>query len=260
MKVLIIGDIVGAPGRKIAEKYITKNKYEYDLIIINGENSASGKGITKGIANDFFNLGVDVITTGNHVWDKKEIVEYLQENNNIIRPYNYPSCVPGFGYTMVKSKKGDKVAVVSLQGRTFMNAIDCPFTKGKELIEELKKETNIIIIDFHAEATSEKIGLGWYLDGNISMLFGTHTHVQTADERILAKGTGFITDIGMTGGTDGVIGTKKESVIERFLTGLPQKFEVEDENVRLNGIKIELDRITGKCISIERINISETEV
>ena len=260
MKILIIGDIVGSPGREVLEEYIPKKKSEYDFIIVNGENAASGKGITPEIAESFFKLGVDVITSGNHIWDKKEINTYLDGTNRLLRPYNYPKGVSGQGYCIAKNKKGQKIAVVSLQGRTFMPAIDCPFVLGKELVEKLRAETKYIVVDFHAEATSEKIALARYLDGKISMFFGTHTHVQTADEKILPEGTGFISDVGMTGSDNGIIGTKSDPVITRFLTGLPQRFEVESGNVRLNGISVELDDETGECSSITRINIGEAEI
>ncbi len=260
MKILVIGDIVGSPGRDALSSYISKKRKEYDFIIVNGENSASGKGITGKIADEFFCWGIDVITSGNHIWDKREIYTYIEGNERLLRPHNYPQGVPGKGYTIQKSSKGEKVAVVSLQGRIFMNPIDCPFKLGKELIEEIRKETKFIIIDFHAEATSEKIALGKYLDGKISLLYGTHTHVQTADEKILPEGTGYITDVGMTGSDSGVIGTQIECVLPRFLTGMPQKFEIAEGNVRLNGISVVLDDETGDCVSIERINIGDAEL
>lgn len=260
MKILIIGDVVGSAGRDVLQMYIPKKINEYDFIIVNGENAASGKGITPEIAEGFFKLGVDVITSGNHIWDKKEILTYLDGNERILRPYNYPKGVPGHGATVVKTKKGISVGVISLQGRTFMPPIDCPFVQGEEIVKELRNKTKFIIIDFHAEATSEKIALGRYLDGKISLLFGTHTHVQTADEKILPEGTGFISDVGMTGSDNGVIGTKKEGVIAKFLTGLPQKFEIESGNVRLNGISVVLDDETGECLAIERINVGEAEI
>lgn len=259
MKILIIGDVVGNPGRTALSGYLSRKKREYDFVIVNGENSAAGKGITPAIADEFLAWGVDVITGGNHMWDKKEVYTYLDGTDRVLRPYNYPAGVPGIGYTIQKNSRGQKVGVVSLQGRVFMNPVECPFRMGKEIVEEMRKETKFIIVDFHAEATSEKIALGKYLDGKASLVFGTHTHVQTADEKILTEGTGYISDIGMTGSDNGIIGTKAEPVIARFLTGLPSKFEVEDGNVRINGISVVIDDETGECISIERINVGEAE-
>ncbi|MBC2856463.1 MAG: TIGR00282 family metallophosphoesterase [Cetobacterium sp.] len=260
MKVLVIGDIVGNPGRKALKGYLDKNKNNYDFIIVNGENSAAGFGITGKLADEMLSWGVDVITGGNHIWDKKEIYEYLDRSDRILRPYNYPNGVPGFGYTIKKDKKGNKVAVISLQGRVFMTPIDCPFTKVNELIEEVRKECKIIIIDFHAEATSEKIALGKYLDGKATLVYGTHTHIQTADNKILSEGTGYITDIGMTGSDNGIIGMKSESIIPKFLTSLPQRFEIAEGNERVNGISVEIDEEVGECTRIDRINLSLLEL
>lgn len=260
MKILVVGDVVGNPGRTILKKYLDRNKNKYDFIIVNGENAAAGFGITGKIADEFISWGCDVITSGNHIWDKKDIYEYLDKSDRLLRPYNYPAGVPGNGYTIVKDKKGNKIAVVSLQGRVFMPPIDCPFTKAKELIEEIRKETRNIIVDFHAEATSEKIALGRYLDGKVSVVYGTHTHIQTADNKILADGTGYITDAGMTGSDNGVIGMSAESIIPKFITSLPQKFEIAEGNERLNGLEIELDTETGECTSIERINLSVLQI
>ncbi len=260
MKILVIGDIVASTGREIMKKYINKTRLDYDFIIVNGENSASGFGITPKIADEFFELGINVITGGNHSWDKKDIYTYLDGNEKLLRPANFPDGVSGVGYTIQKDRKDRKIAVISLQGRVFMNPIDCPFKKASEIIEKVKSETKFIIIDFHAEATSEKIAFAKYLDGKASLVFGTHTHVQTADEKILNDGTGYITDVGMTGSDDGVIGTQKEIIINRFLTGLPQKFEMASENLRLNGISVELDDDTGECLSITRINVGENQI
>lgn len=260
MKILVIGDIVAATGREIMEKYIDKTRLDYDFIVVNGENSAAGFGITSKIADEFFEMGINVITGGNHSWDKKDIYTYLDGNEKLLRPANFPEGVPGVGYTIQPDRKGRKVAVISLQGRVFMNPIDCPFKKAAEIIEKIKGETKFIIIDFHAEATSEKIAFAKYLDGKASLIFGTHTHVQTADEKILNEGTGYITDVGMTGSDEGVIGTKKEIIINRFLTGLPQKFEMSSESLRVNGLSVELDDETGECISITRINVGESQI
>lgn len=259
MKVLVVGDIVGRPGRNTLQVFLEKYKNNYDFIIVNGENSAAGFGITIKIADEFLFWGIDVISGGNHSWDKKEIYEYMNNSDRILRPANYPEGVYGKGYTILEDKKGNKIALISLQGRVFMNAVDCPFRTAKKLIDEISKITKNIIVDFHAEATSEKIALGKYLDGDISLFYGTHTHVQTADERILNNGTGYISDVGMTGSQNGVIGTNLETIINKFLTSLPQKFEVAEGDEQLCGIEVEIDEKTGKCQKIERIKWSENE-
>ena len=261
MKVLVVGDVVGEPGRKTLYAYLDKMKDKYDFVIVNGENSAGGFGITTKIADEFFAKGVDVITSGNHIWDKKEIYTYLDGNPRILRPLNYPKgMVPGNGYVTVESKKGVKVTVISAQGRVFMPPIDCPFTRIAEVLDDIRRESKIIIVDFHAEATSEKIALGKYLDGKISALYGTHTHVQTADETILLEGTGYISDAGMTGSTNGIIGMSAENIIPKFLSALPQRFEVVKGNERFNGLSIVIDEETGECEEIERINMSLQQI
>lgn len=259
MKVLIIGDVMGKPGRDAMKEFLDKKKNDYDFVIVNGENAAAGFGITPKIADEFFELGVDVITSGNHIWDKKELYPYLNENRNILRPLNYPKGVPGFGYTIKENGKGDKIAVINIQGRVFMPEVDSPFQRIEEAIEEIKKETKNIIVDFHAEATSEKLAMGWYLDGRVSAVYGTHTHVQTADERILEKGTGFINDVGMTGSHDSIIGMTIETVLPKFLTSLPSRFEVATGNVKVNGIELHIDK-EGSCKEINRINVSIEEL
>lgn len=256
MKILIVGDIVGRPGRNTLNAYLEKYKNNYDFIIVNGENAAAGFGITEKIAEEFFSWGVDVITGGNHSWDKKEIYEYLDSSNSILRPYNYPEGVAGKGYT-IKEVNGNKIAVISLQGRVFMNSVDCPFKAIKKIIKELENITKNIIVDFHAEATSEKIALARYISGEVSLVYGTHTHVQTADERIFENGTAYISDIGMTGSQNGVIGVESEVVIKKFLTSLPQKFEIAEGDEYLNGLEIDLDEKNGKVKKINRINWSK---
>lgn len=261
MKILVVGDIVGRPGRDTLKLFLEKNRNKYDFIAVNGENSAAGFGLTSKIADQLFEWGCDVITSGNHIWDKKELYEYLDKSDKVLRPANYPDeNTPGKGYTILKDRKGNKIGVISIQGRVFMMPIDCPFKKVKEIIEEIKKETKFIIVDFHAEATSEKIAMGWYLDGMASLVYGTHTHIQTADERILPEGTGYITDLGMTGSESGVIGMKVESVLPKFLNSLPQRFEVAEGSERICGIEVELDEETGECVSIERISRTLTEI
>jgi metallophosphoesterase (TIGR00282 family) len=229
-------------------------KYNPDFVIVNGENAAGGFGITPDIADKFFSIGVDVITSGNHIWQHKDIYPYLNRKKEILRPANYPDEVPGKGFCIVK--KGDiKLGVVNVLGRIFMDAIDCPFRAAKRCVDEIKKETNIIAVDFHAEATSEKNAMGYYLDGEVTCVFGTHTHVQTADESILNKGTAYITDIGMVGPKDSVIGMDKEKVIERFLTLPPSRFEVAEKKIELDGILITSNTSTGLATEIKRINL-----
>ncbi len=260
MKIFIAGDIIGKPGRTILEKYLKKNINKYEFVIVNGENSASGFGITEKIAEDFFDIGIDVITSGNHIWDRKDVYDYLNMEHRLLRPLNYPIGVPGNGYGIYTSKSGIKVGVINLQGRVFMSEIDSPFQRVTPILKEIQKECKIVIVDFHAEATSEKMAMGWYLDGKTSLVFGTHTHVMTADNRILNKGTGYITDVGMTGGSDSVIGTNKERVIEKFLNGLPARFEVSEEAIRINGIEAEVDEETGLCLEIKRVDLGLDEI
>lgn len=251
MKILLIGDIVGKPGRRIVKELlpIIKQKHNIDFIIANGENIAGGSGVTEKTLDElFYDAGVDVITTGDHIWKKRETQKFIDNYDNLVRPLNYPEGVPGKGSVITNG-----IAVISLLGRIFMNPIDCPFRIVEKEIEKIKEKTNIIIIDFHAEATSEKIAMGWFLDGRVTAVVGTHTHVQTADERILNKGTAYITDMGMTGSMDSVIGRTKDAVIQKFLTQLPVKFEVATEDVRLNGVLIEIDEKSGKAVNIERI-------
>ncbi|WP_186577400.1 TIGR00282 family metallophosphoesterase [Aquibacillus kalidii] len=259
MKILFIGDVVGSPGRDMVQNYLSKlkQKYQPHITIINGENAAAGKGITEKIYKQLLEWGAQVITMGNHTWDKKEIFEFIDDAKNMIRPANFPEGTPGKGLTFVKSN-GVEIAVINLQGRTFMPPSDDPFRKADELIEEAKKRTNIIFVDFHAEATSEKQALGWYLDGRVSAVVGTHTHTQTADERILPKGSAYITEVGMTGPYDGILGTDREAVIKKFLTNLPVRFEVAKEGrTQLNGFLVDINKDTGVAKSVERIMIND---
>jgi 2',3'-cyclic-nucleotide 2'-phosphodiesterase len=258
MKIMFIGDIVGSPGRDIWKQYAArlKSKYKPGLTIVNGENAAAGKGITKKIYHELLEAGADILTMGNHTWDKKEIFDFVSEADKMVRPANFPPGVPGEGLRYIKSGK-KKVAVINLQGRTFMPPIDCPFQKADELVAAAEKETSIIFVDFHAEATSEKQAMAWYLNGRVSAVIGTHTHVPTADNRILDKGTAYMSDAGMTGPHNGILGMDREVIINRFLTGLPGRFEVTDGPVQLNGIVVEIDDTTGRSTSIQRIHISE---
>lgn len=255
MKILFIGDIVGSPGRKAIKELIPKikKKEKIEFVIANGENAAGGSGITPRLAEELFDSGVDVLTSGDHIWKKKEIFELLDSQDNILRPANYPPGVYGTGASVVKAKNNTQVGIINLVGRVFMEAVECPFRKASEEIETLKKKTKIIIVDIHAEATSEKIALGWYLDGQVSAIIGTHTHVQTADEKILPQGTAYITDAGMTGPHDSVIGRNKEHILARFLTQLPTRFEMAEDDIQLNGVIVDVDPKTGKASSITRI-------
>ncbi|WP_330949001.1 TIGR00282 family metallophosphoesterase [Virgibacillus sp. MG-45] len=259
MKILFIGDVVGSPGREMVKEYLPrlKEKYKPNMTIINGENAASGKGITEKIYKQFLEWGAQVITMGNHTWDKKEIFEFIEDAKYMIRPANFPENNPGKGIVFI-NVNGTEVAVINLQGRTFLLPNEDPFIVADQLIEQAKKRTNIIFIDFHAEATSEKQAMGWYVDGRVSAVVGTHTHTQTADERILSNGTAYITDAGMTGPYDAILGVKKEAVLKRFQTNLPVRFEI-DENGRaqLNGIIATIDNKTGRAVDIKRILINE---
>jgi 2',3'-cyclic-nucleotide 2'-phosphodiesterase len=249
LTVLFIGDVIGKPGREAAVRFL--KTVNADFKIINGENMAGGLGITPGLADEMLSAGIDAITTGNHVWKKKEIIPYLMGEQRVIRPLNYPEGTPGFGFTLL-TKNGRQLYVANIEGRTFMNPLLCPFRAMEEFLGS-KKEGIPVIVDFHAEATSEKIAMGWFLDGKVASVVGTHTHVQTADERILPHGTGYITDVGMTGSADSVIGMDKEAILERFLTQLPQKYEVAKGNVEVQGVRITIDRTTNACLRIERL-------
>ncbi len=255
MKILFLGDIVGKPGREIIQNVLLdfRKKEGIDFAVVNGENAAGGSGITPSIADQLLNDGIDVITSGDHIWKKKEVYDYLDNSKRLLRPANYPEGVPGNGSTVVDAGDGRKVAVINLVGRVFMDAVDCPFVRAREEVKKVSKETPIIIVDMHAEATSEKIAMGWYLDGLVSAVVGSHTHVQTADEEVLPQGTAYITDSGMTGPHDSVIGRKKEAIIERFVTQLPTRFEVAGEDLRMNGVIVDVDDNTGKASYIKRI-------
>ncbi|AOM83119.1 TIGR00282 family metallophosphoesterase [Salisediminibacterium beveridgei] len=258
MKILFIGDVVGSPGRGALKEYLPKlkSKYRPDVTIVNAENSASGKGLTKKIYHELITTGADLLTMGNHMWDKKEIFDFIDDVDNLARPVNFPKNNPGKGY-VIKTCNGKKIAVINAQGRTFMQAIDCPFETLDDLVDELRKETKHIFIDFHAEATSEKLAMSWFLDGRVTAVAGTHTHVPTADERILPQGTAHITDTGMTGPYDGILGMEKDTIINRFRNGLPARFEVTTGRTQLNGLFIESDQQTGLARSIKRIQIND---
>ncbi|MBD3414036.1 MAG: TIGR00282 family metallophosphoesterase [Candidatus Aminicenantes bacterium] len=256
MRLLFFGDIIGRPGRKILKEHLPylKERYKPSLIAANGENAAGGIGLTEKVGKELL-LKVHVLTSGNHIWDKKEVLDYLDREPKLIRPANYPSPSPGRGSCIVEDLNGYKVAFLNLQGRVFMEPIDCPFRKADQEIDVIQKTTSTVIVDFHAEATSEKQALGWYLDGKVSAVLGTHTHVPTADEKILPQGTAYITDIGMVGGYHSVIGIKREQAVDRFLTSRPQRFGPSKEGYILNAVCIEIDPQTGKSLGIERIKM-----
>ena len=257
MRILFIGDIVGKAGRQAIEGVLEKvvADYKIEFTIANGENAAGGMGITPSIAIEILDQGVDVLTSGNHIWAKKEIVPFLDEELRILRPANYPPKVPGRGSGIFHSRNGQRLGVLNLEGRVFMRHLDCPFRIGEKEVELLRKETNIILVDFHAEATSEKMAMGWFLNGKASAVLGTHTHVQTSDERVLNEGMAYITDVGMTGPLDSVIGIRKQIAVERLLTQIPWKFDVATEEIELQGVMVDVDSNTGKSQDIKRIRI-----
>jgi len=254
LKILFVGDIVGNSGRKMAKSTVKtyKEKGLFDCCIANAENAAGGKGITHAITKELFESGVDIITLGNHTFAKKEIKTFLDDEYGIIRPANFPSGVPGKGSVIFEGEYGN-IGIINLMGRIYMESIDCPFKAADREIEYLRSFTNLIIIDMHAEATSEKCALAWYVDGRVSCVIGTHTHVQTSDERILPCGTGFITDVGMTGPYEGIIGVDKDIIVNKFITHMPAKFEIAKGAVQFNGIIVDIDEKSGKTISMERI-------
>jgi hypothetical protein len=232
---------------------------EIDIVIANCENAAAGFGVTREIVEELYDAHIDILTSGNHIWDKKEVLEFIDDYETLLRPANYPATVPGKGAVLVPTAAGDYVGVLNLAGRIFMAPIDCPFVEAKRAVARMKEKTNVIIVDIHAEATSEKKALGWYLDGEVSAVLGTHTHVQTADDEILPRGTAYISDVGMTGPFDSVIGIKKDTIIDRFLTQIPNKFDVAKGDIRLQAVLLDVDSITGKASAIERISIKLKE-
>lgn len=262
MNILFIGDIVGRPGREIVRKGLAalSTHHEADLVIANAENAAAGFGITKDIGDALLDWGIHVMTSGNHVWDKREAVEYIAGEPRLLRPANYPAGVPGRGSCLVQTGDGREVGVINVMGRVFMTAIDDPFAVVLREIDALRHRTRVIVVDFHAEATSEKIAMGWHLDGKATLVVGTHTHVQTADERILPNGTAYMTDAGMTGPHDSIIGMEREGAMARFLTAMPSKFEPATGNARLNGVLVGCDDRTGLARSITRLSYSEADL
>ena len=262
VRLLFIGDIVGRPGRELVRQGLRGlvEHHRIDLVIANAENAAAGFGITREIGDQLLDHGIDVMTSGNHIWDKKEALDYIGAEPRLIRPANYPAGAPGNGRYLARARTGDTVGVVNVMGRVFMLQIDDPFQVALREIEAVRARARIVFVDFHAEATSEKIAMGWHLDGRVTAVVGTHTHVQTADERILPKGTAYLTDVGMTGPHDSIIGVEVEPALNRFLTALPQKFETAVGNPRLHAVVVEADPQTGRAIGIERVSLSADEL
>ncbi|MCM8814039.1 MAG: TIGR00282 family metallophosphoesterase [Candidatus Omnitrophica bacterium] len=257
MRILMIGDIVGNPGREAVRKIVPRlrERENIDAVIANGENAAGGSGLTPQIVQELFSSGVDVVTSGDHAFKKKEISDSINNNPRLLRPANYPEGVPGSGVTVVTVRNQKKIGVINVAGRVFMEALECPFRAAARAAERIREQTPVIAVDVHAEATSEKIALGWYLNGKVSVVAGTHTHVQTADERILPGdfSTAFITDLGMTGPVDSVIGRKTEQVLVRFLQHVPVRFDVAEENVQLQGAIVDVDEQSGRATAIVRV-------
>lgn len=255
MRILFMGDIVGKPGRLAVARILPDLKKEHspDFIIANGENAAGGIGITRDTAVEIFRAGVDAITLGNHVWAKRDVYTYLDQEPRIVRPANYPNGAPGRGWGVYPVRTGGSIGIVNLCGRVFMESLENPFMVADDILGNLAGQTNVVLVDFHAEVTSEKAALGWHLDGRASAVVGTHTHVQTADEKILPAGTAYITDVGMTGPSDSVIGFKKELSLSRFLTLMPNRFETADGDMLLSAVLIDVDGVTGRATGIKRL-------
>jgi len=257
MRILFVGDIVGSPGRQIVHDRLADviSQQKIDLCIANGENSASGFGITPRLAEEIFAAGAEVISGGNHVWDRKEILDFLPHEPRLLRPANFPDGAPGSGLYVGKAKNGVGYAVLNLQGRTFMTPLDCPFRAAERELARVPADVKVILVDMHAEATSEKQAMGWYLDGKVSAVVGTHTHVPTADERVLPGGTAYITDVGMTGPHNSVIGMDKAGIMQRFLNGMPARFAVAEGDNQMNSVLVDVDESTGHARSIERLRL-----
>lgn len=257
MNLLFVGDIVGRPGRDLVRVGLAPlaARHQVDVVIVNGENAAGGNGITREIGDSLFAQGVDVITSGNHIWDKREALDYIAVEPRLLRPANYPDA-PGRGTYVARTQGGRSVGVLNLMGRVHMAHLDDPFRAARREVDALRERTSVVFVDFHAEATSEKVAMGWFLDGQVTAVVGTHTHVQTADARVLPGGTAYLTDVGMTGPHDGVIGVEKEPVIQRFLTGMPTRFETASGDPRLHAVVVEADEATGRARRIEALSLS----
>ena len=256
MKILMVGDVFGEPGRAAIAKLLPslRERYQVDLTVVNVENAAAGFGVTPAMAKTFLDQHVDVMTSGNHIWDKREIIEFITKDDRLLRPANFPSGTPGAGYITVKAG-AYKVSVLNLMGRVFMLPIDCPFQKANELVPLLRKESPIVLVDMHCEATSESQAMGWHLDGRVTAVVGTHRHVQTADERVLPGGTAYITDLGMTGPIDSVIGVDKDIILQRFMSQMPVRFEPAKGPAALHGVVITVDPESGRATDIERLRV-----
>jgi 2',3'-cyclic-nucleotide 2'-phosphodiesterase len=257
LRILVIGDIVGKPGRRVIEQRLTAliEREKVDFAIANGENAAGGAGMTPNVADRFLSLGIDVLTGGDHTFQRREIFPMMQENPRIVRPANYPEGTVGRGFTVVESRGGHLVGVVNALGRVFMPPMDCPFREIDRCLRAIGGRTPVIVVDFHAEATSEKVAMGWHLDGRVSAVLGTHTHIQTADERILPKGTAYLTDLGMTGAYDSVIGRERDCVLRKFVTQMPTKYEMAEGNEKICGAIVTVALDTGRARSIERVQV-----
>jgi metallophosphoesterase (TIGR00282 family) len=257
VRILFIGDIVGRPGRDLVKRGLTTivDHHSIDVVIANAENAAAGFGITREIGDQLLDWGVDVMTSGNHIWDKKEALDYIGTEPRLLRPANFPAGAPGNGSYLTRTRHGETIGIINIMGRVFMTSIDDPFAVVLREIDAMRERTRTIFVDFHAEATSEKIAMGWHLDGRVSAVVGTHTHVQTADERILPKGTAYLTDVGMTGPHDSIIGVEIAAALGRFLTALPAKFETATGNPRLHAVIVETDSQTGLAVDIERLSL-----
>ena len=262
LRILFIGDIVGRPGRELVRRGLPAlvERHEVDLVVANVENSAAGFGVTREIGDALLAQGVDVMTSGNHIWDRREAIDYIGAESRLLRPANFPAGVPGNGSYLARTAQGRPVGVINVMGRVFMLQIDDPFAVVLKEIEALRARTRVIFVDFHAEATSEKLAMGWHLDGKVTAMVGTHTHVQTADEQILPGGTAYLTDAGMTGPHDSVIGVEKQAIIDRFLRGMPARMETASGNPRLNGVLVAADEATGKAVAITRISLSASDL
>ena len=260
MRILMIGDVIGRTGRRAFRKYTPELQREkgIDLVVVNGENSAGGKGITRKSLDELYQGGADIVTSGNHIYDKKEVLQFIDTEPFLVRPANYPEGAPGKG-VCIYPFKAKNIAVFNLSGRSFMPALDCPFQKAEEILKEIAREADIILLDFHAETTSEKMAMGYFLDGRVNAVVGTHTHVQTSDSRILPKGTAYISDLGMTGPWDSILGVKKDIIIQRFLTALPARFDVAEGPAVYAGILLTIEDSSNRTMEIERIFLKEEE-
>ncbi len=259
MKILFLGDIVGGPGREILQRKLPDvvRELEIDICIANAENASGGSGLTPAVATKLFNLPIQALTNGDHTYRRREIISLLEKDPRVVRPENFSGRAVGRGVTVVESRTGVPVAVANVIGRVFMNPADCPFAAIDKLLASVPSEVKVIFVDIHAEATSEKIAMGWFLDGRVSAVVGTHTHVQTADERVLPRGTAYLTDVGMTGSHDSVLGRDKDRVLHKFVTGMPARYDLATGDVRISGVVIQVDPDTGKASSISRVSVSD---